>query len=123
MKQRLARGEVQPGGQFGSDVRPLSGSVGQVFQIGQEDTSVYLCWMGNPAASSRRRILFTTPTIEQSVRVLNVIWEWKIPCPEHTDRRGWRMGGVRDFTKRPGEKAGQSGGQSGGQEAGQEGQP
>ena len=84
-RARLAKGPTQPGQGSASALE---------FDLGQ-DVGMYLCFMGQKAASGRRRILVTTQTEDMARRLAAIMWSWRVPVPGHISQSGERHMGVK----------------------------
>ena len=64
------------------------------FDLGQ-DVGMHLCFMGQKAASGRRRILVTTRMEDMARRLAAIMWSWRVAVPAHISPSGERLMGVR----------------------------
>ena len=64
---------------------------------GQPGPRFHCRWMGRPAASGRRQMLFMFDSAAVAASGLELLWDLWVPVPASADSRGWRMASVRFF--------------------------
>ena len=92
----LGRLAGQPGGK-GAASSSGGGAASSGAASSAPEPRFHLRFLGQPAASGRRQLLFTAPHLDVADAIMSTLWAWHIPVAVSVDPRGWRMASVRWF--------------------------